>query len=84
MKEHPILLLKNANNQIIAPLNSALNIKGQRYYNEVSTLSFDIPKMYDGIAVEGYNEIQGMRIVEWKDIAQFVLVNPVIKSCECA
>ena len=78
MKEHPILLLKNANNQIIAPLNSALNIKGQIYYNEVSTLSFDIPKMYDGIAVEGYNEIQGMRIVEWKDIAQFVLVNPVI------
>ena len=77
MKERPILLLKNANNQIIAPLNSALNIKGQIYYNEVSTLSFDIPKMYDGIAVEGYDEIQGMRIVEWKDIAQFVLVNPV-------
>ena len=63
MKEQPTLLLKNANNHIIAPLSSALNIKGQLYYNEVSVLSCEIPKFYNDQIVECYDEIRGMRIV---------------------
>lgn len=78
MKEQPLLLLKNLNDQIIAPLNSAMNIKGSLCYNEISMMSFDIPKFYNNIDVEGYDSICGMRIVEWKDIGQFVLMNPVI------
>lgn len=78
MKEQPLFLLKNKNNQIIAPLSSAHNIQGELLYNDVSTISFVIPKHYNGQDVEGYNELIGMRIIEWKDIGQFILMNPKI------
>lgn len=78
VKEQPWLLLKNANDNIIAPLYSAMNIKTSLCYNEISTMSFEIPKHYNNMDVEGYDDICGMRIVEWKDIGQFVLMNPVI------
>lgn len=78
MKESPVLLLKNASEHIIAPLMSVLSFKAQLYFNEVSVLTFDVPKCFDGQNVEGYDKIQGMRIVEWKDVGSFILSNPVI------
>ena len=77
MKESPTLLLKNADEHIIAPLMSVLKFKAQLYYNEISVLTFEVPKYYNGLAVEGYSSIQGLKIIEWKDVGKFVLCNPV-------
>lgn len=78
LKESPLLLLKNANETIIAPLCEVMNFQAQLYYNEVSQISFSLPRQHDGEAIEGYNALTGMQIVEWKDIGKFVLINPTI------
>ena len=78
LKESPLLLLKNANESIIAPLCEVMNFQAQLYYNEVSQISFSLPRQHDGEAVEEYNALTGMQIVEWKDIGKFVLINPTI------
>ena len=57
MKESPTLLLKNVNEHIIAPLMSVLKFKPQLYYNEVSVISFEVPKYFNGLAVEGYSSL---------------------------
>lgn len=78
MKESPMLLLKNQSGHVISPLCSAMHLKGTLCYNEISKLTFEIPKHYNGQDVEGYDSVIGMRIIEWKDIGQFVLLNPTI------
>lgn len=80
MKNSPVFILKNQSGDVIAPLLSAMNIKGQLCYNEISEVTFEIPKFYNGIEVEAYDEVCGMRIVEWKNIGQFILTNPVTKD----
>lgn len=78
VKESPLLLLKNANGNIIAPLCEILNFQAQLYYNEVSQISFSIPRQHDGENVEGYDALVGMQIIEWDGVGAFVLVNPTI------
>lgn len=78
MKESPMLLLKNQSGHVISPLCSVMHLKGTLCYNEISQLTFEIPKHYNGQDVEEYDSIIGMRIVEWKDIGQFILLNPTI------
>ena len=94
-KERPTLILRNLSGNAIQPLGYAFNIKAELAYNDVSTLSFDLPSSVDGVAVPNYNEVIGMRQVDLigkngTPCASFMLVNPQekddgvrkVKSCK--
>ena len=94
-KERPTLILRNLSGNAIQPLGYAFNIKAELAYNDVSTLSFDLPSSVDGVAVPNYDEVVGMRQVDLlgkngTPCASFILVNPQekddgvrkVKSCK--
>lgn len=88
--ERPILILRNLDGTAIQVLGYAFNIQASLSYNEVSELSFDIPKYADGGLIPGYDEVVGMRIVDLLGVGQFLLIDPeeesdgirVVKSCK--
>lgn len=78
--ERPLLVLRNMDGTPIQPLSVATNVTCSLSYNEVSELSFDLPKIVNGVETPGYNLVVGMRIVEWVGIGYFILVNPSVKN----
>ena len=76
LKEQPVLILKNADGTPIQTLGYAFNLKADIRYNEVSTITFDLPAYVDGKMTPHYNDVAGMRIVEMIGWGQFILVNP--------
>lgn len=88
--ERPVLVLKNLDGTAIGVLGYAFNIEVDPAYNEVSSLSFDIPAEVDGVPVPGYTEAVGMRIVDLVGCGQFLLLDPeevsdgirTIKTCK--
>ena len=90
LQERPTLVLKNLDGKAIQTLGYAFNVSAELSYNEVSTLSFDIPAQVDGVDTPHYSDIVGMRIVELVGVGQFILVDPTessngirkIKSCK--
>lgn len=88
--EDPILVLKNITGAEIQTLGYAFNIKPELHYNEVSTLSFDLPAYVDGVKTPHYDDVVGMRIIDLVGVGQFILANPTItkdgvkeiKSCK--
>lgn len=87
--DRPVLELQNMNDVPVQTLGYAFNIQAELCYNEISTLSFDVPKYVDGELVPHYNDIVGMRIVNLVGYGRFILIDPVenkdgkkiIKSC---
>jgi len=90
LKEQQVLVLRNADDTAIQTLGYAINIKLKLCYNEVSSLTFDIPAYVDGVKTPHYDDIIGMRIVDLVGWGQFVLMNPSVsmtgvkemKSCK--
>ena len=76
--ERPTLILKNLDGTPIQLIVNAYDISCKLSYNEVSELSFVIPSIIDGEKFPGYDKIVGMRIIEWKGIGNFILINPSI------
>lgn len=74
--EPPVLVLKNLDGTPIQPLMYAHDINAHLCYNEISELSFDLPAEVDGIKTPHYDDVVGMRIIDWMGIGQFILVNP--------
>ena len=94
-KERPTLILRNLSGNAIQPLGYAFNIKAELAYNEVSTLSFDLPSSVDGVDVPNYDAVVGMRQVDLlgndgAPCARFILIDPQekddgvrrVKSCK--
>lgn len=89
-EEKPILILRNLDGTAIQTLGYAFNVKADLSYNEVSTLTFDLPETVDDVATPHYDDVVGMRIVDWYGIGQFILINPseqsngvtMVKSCK--
>ena len=79
-KEQPVLVLRNLDGTAIQTLGFAFNIKGEFCYNEISTLSFDVPAFANGIATPHYDDIIGTRIVDLVGWGQFILVDPEIRK----
>jgi hypothetical protein len=79
LKEYPVLVLRNADGTAIQTLGYAFNTQLSIYYNEASTISFDIPAYVDGVKTPQYDSIVGMRIVDLAGWGQFVLSNPSIE-----
>lgn len=88
--DKPVLVLRNLDGRAIQTLGYAFNIQCEFCYNEVSTLTFDLPKYVDGVETPHYNDVVGMRIIDLHEVGQFILVDPeeysdgikTIKSCK--
>lgn len=75
-----MLILKNLDGEYLQPLAYAHNIQASIRYNEVSELTFELPAYVDGKKTPHYDDVVGMRMVEWVGIGQFILVNPTQKD----
>ena len=75
--DRPILILKRADGTPIGALGYAVDVELDAHYNELSVLNFRLPAYVDGKEVPLYDELTGLKIVELKDVAQFVLNKPV-------
>lgn len=78
LNSNQTLLLKNLDGTIIQPLWFAKGIKGKLSYNEVSELTFELPAYADNFATPNYNKVVGMRIIDWVNVGQFILINPEV------
>lgn len=79
-KEHPMLVLKNLDGTYIQPLTYVFDVQAKLMYNEVSELTFELPAYVDGEKTPHYDDVVGMRIIDWIGIGQFILVNPSRKN----
>lgn len=80
LKQRPQLILRNLDGTAISGLGCAYGIKAELYYNEVSSITFELPRFVDGIATEAYDKVVGTRIVELEGWGQFYLVDPSTKN----
>lgn len=80
IKEQPTLVLCNADGTAIQTLGYAFNLQANICYNEVSTITFDIPAYVDGVATPHYDDIIGMRIIDMLGWGRFILVNPAVNN----
>ena len=79
-KERPLLVLKNLDGTYIQPLTYAFDVHAKLMYNEVSEITFELPAYVDGAQTPHYDDVVGMRLIDWVGIGQFILVNPSKKS----
>ena len=80
VKEQPTLVLCNADGKAIQTLGYTKELKANICYNEMSTITFDIPAYVDGIKTPHYDEIIGMRIIDMIGWGRFILINPSLKN----
>lgn len=78
LREKPLLLLKSMSGKTICPISSAMNISGEILYNEISKLSFSIPRHHDGHETKHYDDIVSFKLIDWHNIGRFIVVNPAI------
>lgn len=79
LQERPVLILKNASDDVIGVLGYAHNTVLDIKYNETSTLEFDLPYEVDGVKVPFYDDVVGMKIIEVVDVGSFTLTKPTQK-----
>lgn len=80
VKEQPTLVLCNADGKAIQTLGYAKGLKANICYNEMSTITFDIPAYVDGVKTPHYDDIIGMRIIDMINWGRFILMNPSTKN----
>lgn len=90
LHDRPVLILKNLDEKPVTNLGNAFNIKLDIAYNEVSSITFDIPAYTNGVYTPEYDLIEGTRLVDFVGVGIFILVDPEtvgngvseIKSCK--
>lgn len=78
VQEQPLLILQNLDDTPIGVLKAAFNVEADLCYNEISTLTFDLPAFTSGKKTANYSKAVGMRIVELKKYGRFILIDPKI------
>ena len=76
MREAPVLLLSQADGTPVQPLGCAMNIQMEFHCNEVSVITFDLPKQTQDGPTPGYDKVVGMQYVQWPGIGLFILMEP--------
>lgn len=76
MREAPVLLLSQADGTPVQPLGCAMNIQTEFHCNEVSVITFDLPKQTQDGPTPGYDKVVGMQYVQWPGIGLFILMEP--------
>ncbi len=90
LHEQPVLVLRNADGTALQTLGYAFNLEAEINYDEISTITFDIPAYIEGVKTPGYDLVIGTRIIDVVGWGQFVLIDPSanndgireIKSCK--
>lgn len=90
LHDRPVLILKNLDEKPVTNLGNAFNIRMDIAYNEVSSITFDIPAYVNGVSTPDYDLIVGTRLVDFVGVGMFILVDPEttgngvteIKSCK--
>ena len=88
--EPPLLVLKNLDGTPIQSLGYAFGLHAHLCYNEMSEISFSLPAYVDGQKTPRYDDVVGLRIIDWIGVGQFILIEPErdgdgvkeIKSCK--
>lgn len=78
--EQQMLVLCNAQQQRLASLGNAINVHAHILFNEISELTFDLPRYVNGVETPGYDEVVGLQYIEWHNIGWFMLANPSTES----
>mgnify|MGYP003291788286 CR=1 FL=1 len=89
-REKPVLVLRNLDGTPLQTLGYAYNLSADICYNEISTITFDLPERVNGAKTPHYDDVIGTRIVDMVGWGQFVLADPseekdgvkTIKSCK--
>lgn len=85
----PLLILQNLDDTPMGVLKYAFNVEADLVYNEISTLSFELPGYVDGKITPHYERVIGMRIIDLQNYGRFLLLDPeedddgvkLIKKC---
>lgn len=84
LQDRPTLVLKNINGVEIQTLGYAFNVVVEFHFNEISKLTFDIPRtVFNGeqpVETPHYADIVGLRMIELVGYGQFILVDPTISN----
>ena len=80
LKERPMLVLKTQSDEVIQTLGYAFNVEADLMYNEVSTLTFDLPAYVSGVKTPNYDEVKGTRIIDFVGVGLFILVDPTTEN----
>ena len=78
VQEQPLLILQNLDDTPIGVLKAAFNVEANLCYNDLSTLTFDLPAFINGKSTANYKKTVGMRIIELRNYGRFMLVDPKI------
>lgn len=80
LKERPMLVLKTQSDEVIQTLGYAFNVEADLMYNEVSTLTFDLPAYVGGMKTPNYDEVKGTRLIDLVGVGMFLLVDPTTED----
>ena len=80
VQEQPLLILQNLDDTPIGVLKAAFNVEANLCYNDLSTLTFDLPAFINGKSTANYKKTVGMRIIELRNYGRFMLVDPKITT----
>lgn len=80
LSTRPVFILKNLDGTPIQPLLNIVGPKAKLSFNEISELSFSLPKKIDGNLVPHYKDVVGMHVIAWPDVGQFILIDPETKD----
>ena len=71
LSERQVLLLKNLDDTVLCPLMMAHKLEAKFCLMDVSEITFELPSQ-----APGYEQLTGMRVIDWVGIGQFILMNP--------
>lgn len=74
--EQPVLILQNADGTSLQTLGYAFNLEAELCYNEISTITFDLPAYVDGVKTPKYDDVVGSRIIDMVGWGRFILTDP--------
>ena len=80
VKEPPMLILQNLDDKPKGVLGYAFNVVADLCYNEISTLTFNLPAIVEGLWTPHYQRVVGMRLIDLKNYGRFILLDPKISD----
>lgn len=70
------MILKNASGTPLGPIGFAYSVSVEISYNDLSTISFEVPSIVDGVPTPLYEYLEGHMRVELNGLGEFILKNP--------
>ena len=77
LTKRPNFILQNLDGTAIGSLKNMINPSGKFCYNEVSEIEFEYPSCVNGVKLDEYDLLTGMRVLDVQNYGLFLLRNPV-------